>query len=1149
MPLSTDSKKYHAHKEEEFDKRGFYSLLITQFQGAFSDNVYKLIIILSVPVFLHPQSVLQRFVTPLCNILFNIPWLIFPAIAGSIADKFSKQKVTIATKVWELMVMFMGGLSVYLRSPSLLMFTLFLMAMQSAFFSPAKYGILPEILPESRLSWGNGHLNLWTFIAIILGNAVGGFLIDIFRGNLYYPMFWMIALSSLGLIASLFVTPTPPVDPHRKIELNPYGGIKEHFKTFGKDRYLLLAMVGITYFWFAGALLMLNIVEYGKSELQNASAIGMLLAVIAIGIGLGSSSAGYLSRGKVELGLVVVGGVLMIIISFLLSLPNLTLVNVASLMFLIGFGAGLFDVPLMSMLQRQSPKSMRGGLIATNNLITFGGMTVSSGIFMLLFSILHCPPRYIFFATGIFSILVLMLMIRMERTMVLRALLWLLDSTLYKVCVTNRSNIPEQKGALIVSNHVSFVDVLVLMYAIDRKVVFVIGEDALAVRWIRFLSRFLELITVPVNPTPKDIENLIVKIREKLASGMCVCIPWEKKFHKDGPDMPWHSDYKVLTRDLDVPIIPVYIDRMTETVYRIREGKVKWIIPERFRFPIYVRVGEPLLNPQNGYTVRETIQYLSAISFKQRPYPYKSRLHRAFAYQAKRHPFHFCMADALTGVVSYFKAYMGAIILARKLKKILSSDRMAGILLPPLVGSALVNIALRFMGKVPVNLNYTQSSELIASCVEQCDIKYVLTSRKFLERVNISVPQTPIFLEDIRESVTTYDKVVGILWALFLPIAVIERLLGASPSREDDLVTIIFSSGSEGAPKGVMLSQRNIMSQSESVKRIIWHDLDTCVMGFLPFFHSFGYTVTLWLPVVNGARAVYHPNPLEPKIIGDLVNRYKCNLLLGTSTFLQGFIRRCNPEDLASLEYVIAGAEKLPDRIRKGFKEKFGIEPLEGYGATECSPLVSTNLPDFSTPGFFNQFNRVGTIGRPLPGVAVRITDPDTGEVLPVGEEGMLEVTGPNIMLGYLNLPEKTAQALRGEWYRTGDIAKIDEDGFITITDRLARFSKIGGEMVSHTRVEEVLHELLGLTELSMAVTGVPDEQKGERLVVLHTLEDEQVEKLLELINDCELPNLWRPKPSSFYRVDSIPVLGTGKLDIRAVKKKALSIVLNAENK
>ncbi|MCA1901977.1 MAG: AMP-binding protein, partial [Candidatus Hydrogenedens sp.] len=249
--------------------------------------------------------------------------------------------------------------------------------------------------------------------------------------------------------------------------------------------------------------------------------------------------------------------------------------------------------------------------------------------------------------------------------------------------------------------------------------------------------------------------------------------------------------------------------------------------------------------------------------------------------------------------------------------------------------------------------------------------------------------------------------------------------------------------------------------------------------------------------------------------------------------------------EFKTLYLALAGAEKLPDRIRKGFYEKFGIEPLEGYGATECSPLVSANLPDFASPGFFNQFNKVGTVGRPLPGVSVRITHPETGEILPVGEEGMLEVTGPNIMLGYLNLPEKTEQALRGEWYRTGDIAKIDEDGYITLTDRLARFSKIAGEMISHTRVEEVLHELLGLTDLSMAVTGVPDEQKGERLVVLHTLEEEQVKTLLELLEKSELPNLWKPRANSFYKVDSIPILGTGKLDIRAVKKMAMSISNN----
>jgi len=307
----------------------------------------------------------------------------------------------------------------------------------------------------------------------------------------------------------------------------------------------------------------------------------------------------------------------------------------------------------------------------------------------------------------------------------------------------------------------------------------------------------------------------------------------------------------------------------------------------------------------------------------------------------------------------------------------------------------------------------------------------------------------------------------------------------------------------------------------------------------LPIFHSFGFTVTLWLPLMRNIGVIYHPNPLEAKAVGGLIYQHRATFFIATSTFLQAFIRRCTPEQLSSLKYVVCGAEKLAPRVHDAFREKFGIEPMEGYGATECSPVVSVNVPDFRSPGFYQKGCKTGSIGHPIPGVAVRTIDPESGERLPHGEPGLLVVRGPNIMHGYLNMPEKTAEVIKDGWYITGDIASIDEDGFITITDRLSRFSKIAGEMIPHTAIEEVLHTTLGLTERAMAVTSVPDPNKGERLVVLHTLADAQLEQLLEKLDTCGLPNLWTPRPTAFYLVDEIPVLGTGKLDLKGVKTLA----------
>jgi acyl-[acyl-carrier-protein]-phospholipid O-acyltransferase/long-chain-fatty-acid--[acyl-carrier-protein] ligase len=315
------------------------------------------------------------------------------------------------------------------------------------------------------------------------------------------------------------------------------------------------------------------------------------------------------------------------------------------------------------------------------------------------------------------------------------------------------------------------------------------------------------------------------------------------------------------------------------------------------------------------------------------------------------------------------------------------------------------------------------------------------------------------------------------------------------------------------------------------------------VHGVLPFFHSFGFTGTLWLPAVLGVGVLFHSNPLDAKTIGSLVREYGVTFLLATPTFLNLYLRGCSPEDFGSLRLVMTGAEKLPERIALAFEEHFGLRPLEGYGCTECSPVVAVNTRDFRSPGFRQVGARRGKIGHPLPGVSVRIVDSQTprcDEPLPPGQPGLLLVRGPNVMQGYLGRPEKTAEVLQDGWYVTGDIAALDEDGFLQITDRLSRFSKIGGEMVPHIKIEEKLHELADAAGQSFVVAGVPDEKKGERLVVLHKLTGDALKNCLEKLAQCDLPNLWKPRPDQFFHVDALPYLGTGKLDLRKVREIAL---------
>jgi acyl-[acyl-carrier-protein]-phospholipid O-acyltransferase/long-chain-fatty-acid--[acyl-carrier-protein] ligase len=501
------------------------------------------------------------------------------------------------------------------------------------------------------------------------------------------------------------------------------------------------------------------------------------------------------------------------------------------------------------------------------------------------------------------------------------------------------------------------------------------------------------------------------------------------------------------------------------------------------------------------------------------------------------------MSDATSGKINFGAALVKTIFLSRRLKKVWAGQGMVGIFLPPSVPGALVNYAAFLGGKVPVNLNYTLSESTIAACAKQCEIKTVLTSRKFLEKIKLTPPGTLIYLEDVAANPSALEKVAAFLLAILAPFGLLKRIAGQKKEVVlDDLATVIFSSGSTGEPKGVMLTHYNILSNINQFGHILSFSHHDRFLGILPFFHSFGFTVTLCLPSELGSGVVYHANPLDARTVGTLVREHAVTLLLATPTFLQLYMRGIPSEDFGSLQLVVVGAEKLSERLADAFEQHFGIRPLEGYGTTECAPAVSVNIMDFRAAGFHQVGGKRGKIGRVLPGMMARLADPEhpwNGPAVPLGEPGMLLVRGPNIMRGYLGMPEKTADVLRHGWYCTGDVATMDEDGFLQITGRLSRFSKIGGEMVPHLKIEEKLQEVAGAAEQMFVVTAVPDEKKGERIIVLHKLVEKDLLACLEKFAAADLPNLWKPKADAFFRVESFPLLGTGKLDLRAIKDQA----------
>jgi len=494
------------------------------------------------------------------------------------------------------------------------------------------------------------------------------------------------------------------------------------------------------------------------------------------------------------------------------------------------------------------------------------------------------------------------------------------------------------------------------------------------------------------------------------------------------------------------------------------------------------------------------------------------------------------MADSTGQELTYGRALVASLLLSRLIRRHTTSQPYVGLLLPASVGGALANIAASIAGKIPVNLNFTAGQDAMNAAIARCGITTVLTSRRFLSKAGIDPLDGMVYLEDLLGQMSTATRARMWLLARALPAAMLERAYVAAASP-DAPATVIFSSGSTGVPKGVVLTHGNILANVAAVNEAFPLTHADVMLGVLPFFHSFGFTGTLWFPVITGFGVVYHPNPMDAKTIGELAQRYRATLMISTPTFCSSYVRKCQTEQFASLRYAIVGAEKLRPPIAAAFKDKFGLDLLEGYGCTEMSPIVSVNLPE--RPGQTMPSLRPGTVGRPLPGVEAMVVDLESGKGPLIGVAGLLLLKGPSCMSGYLGETEMTREAFRDGWYVTGDIATIDEDGFIRITDRVSRFSKIAGEMVPHMKIEQQIQELLD-QHYTCVVTAVPDTARGERIVAFYTDPALTSAELWDRLCRTELPRLWLPKREDLRSVDAIPTLGTGKIDLRAVRQLAI---------
>ena len=728
--------------------------------------------------------------------------------------------------------------------------------------------------------------------------------------------------------------------------------------------------------------------------------------------------------------------------------------------------------------------------------------------------------------------------------------LWILRHTLYRVHIHGAENIPATGPALIVSNHVSHIDALLIMLAQKRKIRFIVWAPFLGVPLLRWILRLARVIPIDGSAGPRAIIQALRQASDALAAGDVVCIFAEGGITRTGFMLPFQRGLEQIVKRTPVPIVPVCLDHVWGSIFSYKGGRFFWKLPQRLPYHVYVTFGAPLPPTSSAVEVRQAIQKLwgdSAVrrARKRRP------VHLRFLRIAARHPFRPCFIDssnAAKPITKYGEALVGAKILARHFRPILKDDAMVGLWIPPSTGGALANVAVAFLGKVAVNLNYSATGDIVQSAIRQCGIKHVLTSRLFIRKV----PLDPgpgvelIYLEDLRKDITRFERIRTYLGVLLLPGFVQEtniRRMAFGGPKPEDVITIIFSSGSTGDPKGVMLTHANISANVESMIQAANIASTDRLFGILPFFHSFGYTVTLWAPLQVGASTVFYPNPLQAREIGELCKKYACTIFLSTPTFLRSYLRRCEADNFRSLRILMCGAEKLPTALAKEFKEKFAVEPLEGYGCSELSPAVAANMPDWELDNQRQTGNKPGTIGQPLPGVTVRVVHKETMQDLPIGQEGLLLVYGANVMKGYLGRDDLTQKKILPDgWYITGDLAKLDADGFITITGREERFAKVGGEMVPLEKVEEEIHTVLKSNDRLCAVTAIPDVKKGERVVVLHLKLEMTPQQICKQLMERGLPNIFIPSQRDFYPVTELAILGSGKLDLKKCKQQAMDL-------
>ncbi|MCK5000373.1 MAG: AMP-binding protein, partial [Anaerohalosphaera sp.] len=817
---------------------------------------------------------------------------------------------------------------------------------------------------------------------------------------------------------------------------------------------------------------------------------------------------------------------------------NGSVIAAVALIFIIGVSGGLFIIPMHSFVQFKSPHATRGQVLAASNWIGWFGVLIASIMVPVLVKYFSMSAANLFIVLSVLMLALCIITVKMLPDFFVRFVALIVTKICYRIKVHGANNVPIEGPALLVSNHVSWIDALLIGVTQQRRIRFLMYRDMAEKTRFKWFFRLMGVIPISSEDPPKKIIEALRAARQAMDDGYLVGIFAEGSITRNGLLRQFRPGFERIVKGTDYPVIPVYIGGAWGSIFSYYHGSLLAGMPTKFPYPVAIHFGNAMPADSTVSEIRLRIQQLSSEYYQYKRKP-SDTLPGSFIKTARRYWSRDCITDVTGKKLNYGRTLMAAMVLAEHIDKIAPDQEMIGICIPPSVGGVLANIAVALSGRTSVNLNYVASPSARQYALDQCEIKHIITARVILEKVEgLADLNGLIFLDDLPKDMPVTRKLSLFLKARAAPL---NSFSGLKNVTADSTATIIFSSGSTGTPKGIMLSQHNILSNAESIRSIIQIESDDDLCVVLPFFHSFGFTCGLWLPIITGVSSNYIPQPIDGLAVADAVRNNHSTILFAPPTFLLAYLRRAKPQDFASLRLVAVGAEKLKKRLTESYQDRFGITLYEGYGATELSPVVALNVPDVNRGDLEQTGNKPGSVGHPIPGVAVKIVDPDTGNTLETGQPGLITVMGPNVMKGYYKMPEKTAEVLKDGWYNTGDIGHLDEDGFLTITDRLSRFSKIGGEMIPHIGVEEVYLSAIGSNEQIVAVIGIPEPKKGEELVVLYLPAAGNADKLHEIMTQSDVPNMWKPRKTSYVQIDKMPLLGSGKLDLASIRQIALN--------